>query len=178
MTCLVAIAQGGHVHMGADSMVSCGGLIFRAKQPKIFRNGPFLLAGCGYARFNQVLRHVRLPKPPKGRMLLRFMEIDFTQGMRQAFKEVGFLKTDDGIDEVPNSLALVGVHGRLFSVDGDLTTIEYADNEYASGSGGEVALGVLWATRGMLPRTRIKMALEAASHHCQGVGPPFIYGKV
>ena len=71
---------------------------------------------------------------------------------------------------------LVGVRGELFTIMEDYQVGQSADGFDAVGSGTDLALGALYATREgpFRPRQRVRMALAAAERFNAGVRGPFL----
>ena len=171
MTCVIGLKDGDGVLLGADTCESTQYVKFASADAKVFRVGPFGLGACGSPRMKQLLRHqLRLPDPPKTG-LPRFMVTQFTDAVRKALSEGGWKRTSDGREE--GGEFLVALRGRLFVCDYDFQVSEMRHDFHAVGSGQEVALGALHATRSMKPRRRIRTALEAAAEFAVGVRAPF-----
>jgi hypothetical protein len=103
----------------------------------------------------------------------RVMRTTFVDALRTAFKQAGWARTDNGVEETGQFL--VGVKGRLFTVDADYQVGEPADGYAAVGCGHALAAGSLHTSRalGWEPSRRVTAALEAAAHHSAGVVDPF-----
>jgi hypothetical protein len=155
MTCIVAIAQNGTVYMGSDHAASDDktGWILSRKEPKCFKTGQYAIAFTDSFRMGQILQYSWTPPkytPTKTNSGLdKFMRTKFIDSVKQAFKDHGY---DVGENVV---------------------------NYMAEGSGGQIALGALYATKNQKnPRLRIKAALEAAAEFNMSVAPPFTYIQV
>lgn len=174
MTCIVGLIDGGDVYLGGDSAVSFNGNeITVMKQPKVFRNGSFLIGSTGSLRILQLLCYsFTPPRRPFAKDLERYMATDFLDALRRCFRDAGFArKVSD--EESYYGRILVGYGGRLFHI-GPAYGLHESQCPYdAVGSGGEFAKGALYATRSLPPRERVTLALEAAALHAEGVRPPF-----
>lgn len=172
MTCIAAVAHDGKVYMGGDS-AGVGGydLTVRA-DVKVFRNGPYVMGFTSSFRMGQLLHHSLTPPRPEGD-LERFMCTTFVDAVRDCLKAGGYASTHH--DAESGGTFLVGVRGRLFQVDSDYQVGESLDRYDAVGCGAGYALGVLHLSGGqqMPPRSRVRLALEAAAHHSAGVRGPF-----
>jgi ATP-dependent protease HslVU (ClpYQ) peptidase subunit len=172
MTCIVGLVDQGNVWIGGDS-AGVGGydLMLRADQ-KVFRNGDFLMGFTSSFRMGQLLRYkLSPPKLHSDDDIYQYMVAHFAESVRTCLKDGGFTRNDKG--EESGGTFLVGVKGRLFCVEGDFQVGEPQDPFWAVGCGANFALGVLYATSGMLPRERVEMALRAAEQYSAGVRGPF-----
>ena len=98
----------------------------------------------------------------------------FIDAVRDCLKTGGWAKKDDEREE--GGTFLVGVKGRLFTVEDDYQVGASADGYAAVGCGSEIALGALFATARtrMSPERRLTVALEAAERFSAGVRGPFL----
>jgi ATP-dependent protease HslVU (ClpYQ) peptidase subunit len=107
------------------------------------------------------------------------MRTKFIDSVKQAFKDNGYGSIGSSSEEDTGGIFIVGVEGRIFTVDEDFHVGENVFNFMAEGSGGQVALGALYATKNQKnPKLRLKAALEAASEFNMAVAPPFTYIQV
>ena len=184
MTCIVAIAQNGTVYMGSDHAASDDktGWILSRKEPKCFKIGQYAIAFTDSFRMGQILQYSWAPPkytPTKTNSGLdKFMRTKFIDSIKVAFKDHGFGSIGVS-DEDTGGIFIVGLEGRIFTIDEDFHVGENVVNYMAEGSGGQVALGALYATKNQKnPKLRLKLALEAASEFNMAVAPPFTYIQV
>jgi ATP-dependent protease HslVU (ClpYQ) peptidase subunit len=184
MTCIVAIAQNGTVYMGSDHAASDdkSGWILSRREPKVFKVGQYGIAFTDSFRMGQILQYNWVPPkytPTKTNSGLdKFMRTKFIDSVKQAFKDNGY-GTIGGSEEDTGGIFIVGVEGRIFTIDEDFHVGENIVNYMAEGSGGMFALGALHATKHQKnPKMRVKAALEAASEFSMSVAPPFTYIQV
>jgi ATP-dependent protease HslVU (ClpYQ) peptidase subunit len=184
MTCIVAIAQNGTVYMGSDHAASDDktGWILSRKEPKCFKVGQYAIAFTDSFRMGQILQYSWTPPkytPTKTNSGLdKFMRTKFIDSVKAAFKDGGY-GSIGGSDEDTGGIFIVGLEGRIFTIDEDFHVGENVVNYMAEGSGGQVALGALYATKNQKnPKLRLKAALEAASEFNMAVAPPFTYLQV
>lgn len=184
MTCIVAIAQNGTVYMGSDHAASDekSGWILARREPKCFKVGQYGIAFTDSFRMGQILQYNWTPPkytPTKTNSGLdKFMRTKFIDSVKQAFKDHGFGSIVQG-QEDEGGIFLVGVEGRIFTIDEDFHVGENIVNYMAEGSGGMFALGSLHTTKNQKnPKMRLKLALEAASEFSMSVAPPFTYIQV
>lgn len=184
MTCIVAIAQNGTVYMGADHAASDEktGWILARKDPKVFKVGQYGIAFTDSFRMGQILQYSWTPpkyNPTKTNSGLdKFMRTKFVDSVKDAFRAGGYGNQVAG-QEDEGGIFLIGIEGRIFTMDEDFHIAENICNYMAEGSGGQVALGSLHATKKLKnPKVRMKLALEAASEFVMSVRPPFTYIQV
>lgn len=165
MSCIVGISKGGVVYIGADSIATAGNEMRTRGDPKLFRNGKYLIGYSGAVRPGQVL-HPRFWTPPDN-------IYDFTDAMRHQLEERGCMKKGEGgVDEMDVNL-IIGVEGNLYEIQSDLQLAEYGPDNYTSiGAGSAYALGSLYETKDLdiHPKLRIQRSIDAAKYFCPAVG--------
>lgn len=185
MTCIVAITQNGIVYMGSDHAASDDktGWIISRKEPKCFKVGQYAIAFTDSFRMGQILQYSWTPPkytPTKTNSGLdKFMRTKFIDSVKAAFKENGYGSIGSSSEEDTGGIFIVGLEGRIFTIDEDFHVGENVVNYMAEGSGGQIALGALYATKNQKnPRLRIKAALEAATEFNMSVAGPYTYIQV
>jgi hypothetical protein len=172
MTCVVGIAQGGSIFLGADSAGTAGWTTTPHVAHKVFRNGDFVMGFTSSFRMGQLLRFALVPPPRKPELdVYAFMCTDFVGAVLSCFKAGGFGTKEKEQDQ--GGQFLVGYTGRLFKVDPDYNVSESIDFYDACGAGEAFALGSLYSTRFTDPQKRISIALEAAESGSAWVRRPF-----
>ena len=178
MTCIAGLVKGGSVYIAGDSAASNNAdqLTLRLDK-KVFRRQELgMILGCtGSIRMCQLLHHVFTPPlPGEEEETERYMTTTFINALRTCFREGGFARKKDEQEE--GGYFLVGVCGRLFEIESDYQVGESIDGYAAIGSGDDIALGALFATRQLdfSPEQRLTLALEAAQHHITSVRAPFL----
>lgn len=173
MTAIVGLTHDGSVFIGGDSagVDGFGSLTVRA-DAKVFTNGPYAMGFTGSFRMGQLLRYTLTAPQPEGD-LARFMATTFINAIRETLKDGGWAAKENEREE--GGTFLVGVHGRLFCIEGDYQVGEAVDGFAAIGAGQEIALGALYATARsrMNPHRRVRLALEAAERFSAYVRGPF-----
>ncbi len=178
MTCIVAIAKDGVVYMGGDRLISAGQTTYIGG-PKIYfvkNNGKrdFLFGDAGAVRAGNLLKSIAFEMEECYDDPVLTLVNQVVTAIREIINENGAVQHfDDGTDAYNN--LLIGYRGRLFHVDSALGVTEPIDGYFATGSGGDFALGSLATTNEMdiSPKDRLRMALEASEkHHCY-VSRPF-----
>lgn len=181
MTCIVGIARAnGEVWIGGDSAgtnADSQQTIETTEKVFFVRNahsGDEFLLGCSTSfRMIDLLKYQLIPPEVDGNNLHRYMVIAFVEAVRTCLKEGGFAKKEDEREE--GGYFLVGFRGRLFEVGSDYHVSEAQCGYHAIGSGDDLALGALFATRDLDdPEARLKLALHAAAYHNSDVREPFI----
>ena len=153
MTAVVALIHENKVLLGGDSAASDdkSGLIFSRVDPKVFRVGQFGIAFVDSFRMGQILQYNWVPpiyKPTTGfKNLDKFMRTKFIDSVKVAFKDNGYGSIGSPSEEDTGGIFIVGICGRLFTIDEDFHVGENVVNYMAEGSGGQIALGALHATK-------------------------------
>jgi ATP-dependent protease HslVU (ClpYQ) peptidase subunit len=176
MTCVVGLVEDGVLLIGADSAgVDSHYNIEKRADSKVFRSGPYLMGYTTSFRMGQLLRFaLKPPAPPdKNGDLFRFMVTDFIDSVRTCFAEGGYQQKKD--EREAGGTFIVGVKNRLFQIENDYQ-VGIPHNPYAAvGCGWAYALGSLATSSHceIPPKTRVKLALQAAAEFNGGVCPPF-----
>lgn len=174
MTCIVGLIDGKTVYMGADSAVT-GHVTQTLVSKKIFQHGKCLIGYSGSLRMANLLKHAFTPpEHPKGMEDEKYLTTLFVDALRTVLKDAGNA-TKINEQESGTGYFLVGYQCRLFEIGFDYSVSEVANGFDSVGSGNQVALGAIHATRNMslIPSKRIELALEAAADFCYGVRGPF-----
>jgi len=176
MTAIVAIVEDNVVYIGGDSAgVSVEQLsIVTRKDPKVFKNGPFIMGFTSSFRMGQILQYTFTPPDhPYGMSIDMYMNTLFVDSVRYYLKECGYAKIRENRESGGNFL--VGYMGRLFNIESDFQVGIPVKNYDAAGCGHDLCLGSLYSTEkfNLSPKKRIKMALEAAEEFSAGVRRPF-----
>lgn len=176
MTVIVGVVHKGRVHLGADSAGAAGYQLTIRRDPKAFRNGPYVMGFTTSFRMGQLLHHALKAPHPTGD-LDQFMVTTFVDALRTCLKDGGWARKDAEQEEA--GTFLVGIQGRLFTIHSDYQVGEPACGYAAVGCGDDLALGALHATAalGLSPRQRLTAALAAADHHSAGVAGPYVYAS-
>lgn len=149
MTAIAGFCDQGKVWIGADSAAVAGLDLMVRADSKVFRNGEFLFGFTSSFRMGQLLRYKLQPPKQHDLDTYAFMVTVFVDAVRECLK------------------------AGLFYVGADYQVAESMDGYDACGCGQAIILGALFATKGMEPHARMKVALEAAERHSAGVRGPF-----
>lgn len=177
MTCIVGVVDDGRVYLGGDAAAT--GSAFDSATvtaPKVFEHNWYVIGYTSSFRMGQLIEHaLSVPKPPKKADLHAFMCVTFVDTLRDCLKEGGWATRDKEQEE--GGQILVGVAGRLFTIQDDYAVLEFSHGYQAVGAGSDLALGALSALEQanghMDPATRLGVALSAAAEHNASVRPPF-----
>jgi hypothetical protein len=181
VTVVAGLIDAGAVWMAADGVSADDGDVrYQDREPKLVRHplrregrpdGAFLLGAAGSPRLSQRLRrHLTPPQLRRGQD-----PFEWTLDLADLVQEL-LAEGKGGVDEdgKADGSLLVGIEGRLFDLDGDYAVHEARWGYSAIGCADTIALGALYATRGLEPRRRLRLALGAATRHEVHVGPPFL----
>lgn len=165
----------GVVYIGGDSAGVSGLDVQVRKDPKVFRNGEYVMGYTSSFRMGQLLAYkMQAPKPPPSeRDVYPFMVTAFVEVVRKTLKDGGFTTVKDSVES--GGTFLVGVNGQLFAIEDDFQVVRVATPYHVCGCGERYALGALYQSTGMdmTPRQRIQSALKAATMFSGGVRPPY-----
>ncbi len=177
MTCIVGYIEKETVHIGGDSAGTDSQLSQTIrKDPKVFKQGPFIMGFTSSFRMGQLLMSSRFvsPKQKKNQSDYDFMVTDFVDAVRNCFKEGGYLQKEERGDE-SGGMFLVGYKGILYEIHEDFQVGIPYDNYSAVGCGEDLAKGAFFACDelDMEPEKKMTCALNAANHFSAGVAPPY-----
>lgn len=178
MTAIVAVVGKGRSYIGGDSAVSFGETHLEVQaESKVWIAGEYLMGASGWSRGCNIARYAFTPPPPKGRSadaLDRFMVTTFVNAYRDAMLKGGHTLKDEQSRESIETELLIVVRGTIYAIYEDFD-MERPRGEFAAiGCGTRPALGALYATRGMEPRKRVLLALQAAEAYDGAVRRPFV----
>lgn len=173
MTCIVGLAHEGKVTIGGDSAGVDERYALQVRTDrKVFANGELVMGFTTSFRMGQLLAfRLKVPKRHPNDDLMTWMVNDLVDAIRDCLKQGGYAKRVNEVEE--GGAFLVGVGGRLFSVQGDYQVGESSAGYDAVGCGDLIALGSLHATAGDEPELRVRKALDAAERFSAGVRAPF-----
>lgn len=176
MTVIAGIVQDGRVYIGGDSQATSSWDAKIRVDPKVWVDDDWVFGYSGGPRVAQLLRwDLDRPALKDEQPIEAYLATDFTKAYRTVLREGGALKTENGIERADDSTWLmVGHAGRPFVIHSDFQVAETSDGYIAIGSGDDLALGALYATRRTRhPRKRLRTALEVACKFNIGCGGPF-----
>lgn len=175
MTCIAGIASGGRVWIGGDAGTYDDEEAWILKEPKVFKNGDFLIGISGSGRAHGLLKYAFVPPDhPASLTDLEFLNQIFVTELRKQMDAYGFLKNVNGIDSLKNFAALLGYNGELYFIEDDLQVGQTVNDINACGAGGTAARAAMLAQPASVkPVARIKKALHVAEYMSTKVRSPF-----
>ena len=177
MTCIAAAVDAREIVIGGDSAgtTNSWSQTLRADH-KVFVSGEFAFGFTSSFRMGQLLRYsFAPPKHDPDVSLDRYMATSFINAVRACLKDGGCATSEKG-EEFGGSF-IVGHAGRIFEIGTDYQVGESLDPFCSVGSGGDLALGAMFATKGSA-RRKVEKALAAAAHLNAGVRGPFNYVRL
>jgi hypothetical protein len=182
MTTLAAIQGDGWSVIGCDSRSSDdSGRPIDMATPKIVDNNGILIAGSGAGRGSNLLQYGwKAPKPRVGEDLDLFVTQKFIPAMRKLFVDAGYDMKEDGDAAAHDSQFLISIRGIIYPIFEDYSWDRDVRGIYYSGSGGDIAIGVMEALRINRVETAtqaekiIKKAIDIASKWDIYTGGPII----
>lgn len=173
MTCIVGLVHAGTVIIGGDSAGVEGWNVTVRHDPKVFRNGPYLIGYTSSFRMGQLLRF-RLGVETQHEDVddFEFMATVFVDAVRSCFREYGMLKMESNVES--GGTFLVGYKGAIYTVYDDFQIGVSAHGFDSVGCGSSYALGSLASTKKLSPRDRVQKALAVAEQFSIGVRGPFL----
>ena len=183
MTCIVGIVDNlstpRKVYMAADSGASDESIMISIIDPKIQRNGKYLIGYAGETGLGQLLHSIDLPDPTNipNKELTKFLRTKFCLAFKNAMNLYSPSSSPDDSKD-GGILALIAVRGRLFEFDStDFQLNEMT--ECAIGSGGTIAFGSLFTTRGYKDiNKRLRIAVEASINYSPSCMGPIYYDHI
>jgi len=181
MTCIAAIKTGKSIWIGGDSAGVAGYSIVTRSDKKVYVKADPSGNNFGFGftssfRMGQLIQyHLHIPTIPKNIDLHEYMATDFIESIRSCLKEGGFTQIEN--NQESGGTFIVGVKGRLFTIDSDFQVGEDLPDYAACGCGGSIALGSFFTTDKLKPKPkpqdRVVLALQAAAEFSAGVRGPF-----
>lgn len=171
MTCVVGIAHEGTVYLSGERGASTDETIIASQDPKIARRGSFIIGYAGNYGLGQLMLHgLNMPALPRGKKnLLPYMRTQFHAAFVSLMEKSKY-KMELAHEDTQSGF-LIGVRGQLFEyepIDGQMALFD----ETAIGSGANMAFGCLYATRGMNPEDRVRLAVAAACEYSTSCREP------
>lgn len=174
MTLVVGLAHESRVYIGTDSAEAGASNLTIRRDPQVVWKGSFLFGFPGVFRLENLVRY-RLPVPEDepATDVRGFLALHVAETVRAWIREeLVEPQVRAATDEIAG-IMLVGYRGRLFMIGSDGQVVEAFDGYDALGTGDEVALGAMRATRRESPEDRVYSALHAAAYLTGAVRPPF-----
>lgn len=169
MTTIIGVEYGNRcVVLGDSRIVGDSKIYSHPDMVKVITNGNYLVGVAGDVRALQVVLHTW--KPPaflaKDRTnVFQFMVNKVAPSLKQLLTDVGLLDSKSPDKDFEINI-IVGLNGSLFEIDSDFAVSRNSDGYYAIGTGGDFALGALYA--GVTPE---QAADIAATNDSKTAGP-------
>jgi hypothetical protein len=180
MTCIAGAVINGELCIGGDAVsVSRDANVRIGIAGKVFRLDEFLIGGSGTVRAGQLMRYVLQPPPlpPAEDDLMPYMVTEFASAVRTLMKEGGTEFTTSSNTVEMDGRYLVGVRGRLFSIDGGYGVFESLAPYAAVGCADQEALAAMYTAYSLLKdplaEDIVNRGLLAAAELDTSIRPPF-----
>jgi ATP-dependent protease HslVU (ClpYQ) peptidase subunit len=139
-------SETGHIHLASDNAITKGSFrsqLTQSKVNKIMVDDTPVVYGCVGGLLLQNVLDTFVWPPIDGLDPYKWLVVHVVPFIRERLSLAGFISDANG--EFADVQFMVGVEGRLFLVECDLSVIEPDDGLYAVGSGEGLALGALLA---------------------------------
>lgn len=177
MTCIVGIEGKNTVWLGGDSAATAGDgsqTLIADKKVFVNANGEVIFGICGSPKLIDPLRYTVFAKQKRGEDNREFVATVLVPMIKHALKESGCVTEHPEHGEHFQGEVLFGVGGKLYRMQSNFQLITDSQGYASVGSGSDIAIGSLHATRrDSNARRRILTALEASALANAGVRPPF-----
>lgn len=180
LTCIVGLVGPNGVLIAGDAQFSTLHTQRMDSGSKVFSIFDTVVAGyCGSGRFGEILEYHLdgLEEPPiqmdERRWVIREL-IPFLRDVLSAHGHLHIME-EDQTEHFGESEFLLGVRGRLFCIASDFSTSEHVHPYEATGSGADVASGVLHAA---LPFKRDLLSIAEKAIAAATELTPFVGGDV
>jgi ATP-dependent protease HslVU (ClpYQ) peptidase subunit len=155
MTCVVGIKTASGVILAADSLGSGNGIKQEFSTAKLIRitadsrqdgvfagEVPIIIGYTHSFRMGNIIKHCFKP-PDITSSIDDYLVSKFIPELMRCFEQEGFAREDNKVKS--GGEFLLGIAGRLFTVQSDYSVLEPEEGYTAIGSGQEIALGALFA---------------------------------
>jgi ATP-dependent protease HslVU (ClpYQ) peptidase subunit len=183
MTCIAGAIKDGEVWIGGDAVsISREACVRVGVKSKVFTLGEFLIGSSGTVRTGQIAQFL-FDVPKVDGDLTAYLVKSFAPALRAAMKENGGeIKVQSGADEMDGRL-LIGVRGRLFTIDSGYGVFESRANYAAVGCADQEALAAMFTVNSLLAGDAtgeqiVKHGLLAAAEFDSNIRPPFTILKL
>jgi ATP-dependent protease HslVU (ClpYQ) peptidase subunit len=189
MTTIIAVQGPGWAVVGSDSRITDEGRIYTMSKGygKIVANDEYLFGAAGDMRAINILEHTFTPPDASGlygRELDAFITNDFVPALRKCFEDHGYADRTLGPETKEaasqGSMILVVVNGTIYELGEDYAWVKDATGLYGMGTGGDYAIGALYAylpAKGKLTvdtaKEIVKESLAIGAKLDSGSGGPF-----
>jgi ATP-dependent protease HslVU (ClpYQ) peptidase subunit len=187
MTTIIAVQGDDWAVVGFDSRVTEDGgrsYVLGRGSSKVVKNGAYLLGAAGDVRAINILAYAfRPPKPEAltGVRLDRFITSKFVPALRDCFEEHGYAPKEAKEQAQHGSTVLAIVNGQIYEIGEDYAWVRDTTGIYSFGTGGDYALGAMYAKAGedvaktgiLKTQAVVRDSLAIAAKLDVSSGPPF-----
>ena len=187
MTTIVAVQSKSWAVVGFDSkVIEEGGRSYTLGRgsSKVVKNGQYLLGAAGDVRAINILAYAFSPPAPgnlTGVRLDRFVTNKFVPALRSCFEDHGYAAKESKEQATNGSTVLAIVNGQIYEIGEDYAWVRDTTGIYSFGTGGDYALGVVYAKHGedvaslnvQEAQKIVRESLAIAAKLDPGTGPPF-----
>lgn len=182
MSCVVAVRKNEEIVMASDSFFLANDMVLVGGSKcfkKIVSGCEMLLGIVGDIRFlNLVKYRLYFPEFCLNEIdELEYMITLFIPALQECLKVNGYSEIENN-KHTQDSILLVALNNRIFSIYGDFCCIEIFDDYMAIGSGAKYALGALEATYIETASYVAELALRISSKFSEYVREPFYYEHI
>ena len=148
MTTIIGVEYANRCVVLGDSRVVGDSKIYsHPDMVKVVTNGNFIIGAAGDVRALQVILHTW--KPPVAvakdkENLFQFMIAKVVPSLKQQLTEYGLLESKSA-DKEFEVYVLIAFNGNIFEIDSDFAVSRSKSGYYGIGTGGDYALGALYA---------------------------------
>lgn len=173
MTCIIGLVEDGRVYMVSDSAASGGNTSRRIAGSKIAKHGDFLVGASGSTVTLDVISELPSFHVEEGDDIRKLVFL-FSNMLREKLKELDLTIDYESATSLPSfSHVIVGVAGRLFTIQHDFSIIEYNEPFASIGSCDEIVLGAISVTPRIEPIQRLTLIMDVCSRYAMGVSGPY-----
>jgi len=187
VTTIIAVQGADWAVVGYDSRVTEeGGRSYTLGRgsSKVVKNGQYLLGAAGDVRAINILAYTFNPPSAQeltGVRLDRFITSKFVPALRACFEDHGYAARETKEQALNGSTVLAMVNGQIYEIGEDYAWVRDTTGVYSFGTGGDYALGAMYATVGdgvsslgiTQTEKAVRDALIIAGRLDIGSGPPF-----
>lgn len=175
MTCIVGIQGRNTVWIGGDSAATSGdGSQMLIADKKVFVNGDIAFGICGSPKIIDPLMFTKFTKQTKGMNDREYVSTVLVPEIKGAFEAAGCKVQHPQYGEIFEGAILFGTKGKLYRMEANFQLVTDAHGFDSVGSGSDIAIGSLHATKNdKNAHRRILTALQASAIANAGVRPPF-----
>jgi ATP-dependent protease HslVU (ClpYQ) peptidase subunit len=148
MTTIIGVEYANRcVILGDSRVVGDSKIYFHPDMVKVVTNGNFIIGAAGDVRALQVILHTWKPPVAVAKdkdNLFQFMISKVVPSLKQQLTEYGLLDTKSA-DKEFELYVLIAFNGNIFEIDSDFAVSRSESGYYGIGTGGDYALGALYA---------------------------------